>query len=333
MQPVSGMKATLFGAFANTMEFQIEKNSAVPVIKQIQDQIKLSIAMGVLKRGDILPSIRDIEKQTGVNRGQIHRAFLLLYQSGLLLSAPGKRTVVASSAAAPDLINKKCQVLAKDIINRVRRIGVSPIAFGRYLIRSMQEDEHRSPFISYVDPNKETALRRAEQVSRFWHASVIGLSVDEFKLVLRPGCKLRKVLVNHLIADSIRRIPRPRKVDVIPIEIRYTEQTIKALDKIEASSILILLPNHAISNAHFIVEQLHKWMKYKAAKISWMPVGEVEDFRRLLGNAKYDRILVSPGAQIQLPADLLRSSRILLLQMELDLEDLEIARIRAGVIV
>jgi len=44
--------------------------------KQIQEQIKLSIAMGVLKRGDLLPPIREVEKQTGINRGQIHRAYL-----------------------------------------------------------------------------------------------------------------------------------------------------------------------------------------------------------------------------------------------------------------
>jgi hypothetical protein len=31
-----------FDAFMNAMEFQIEKNSPVPVIKQIQEKIKLS---------------------------------------------------------------------------------------------------------------------------------------------------------------------------------------------------------------------------------------------------------------------------------------------------
>src|SRR5512137_1472481 len=107
------------------MEFQIEKNSPVPIIKQIQAQIKLSIAMGVLKRGDILPSIREVEKQTGVNRGQIHRAYLALLQSGLLSAAPGKRIAIAISAAAPDSINKKCRELTKDIIERIRKIGVS----------------------------------------------------------------------------------------------------------------------------------------------------------------------------------------------------------------
>jgi len=317
----------------NAMEFQIEKNSPVPVIKQIQEQIKLSIAMGVLKRGDVLPPIREVEKQTGVNRGQIHRAYLALRHSGLLSAAPGKRTAVAVSAAAPDSVNIKCQELSKDIIKRIRGIGVSPIAFSRYLSRSTQEDEHRSPFIAYVDPDKETALRRAEQVSHSWHASVVGLSVDEFKLALIRDGKLRKVLVNHLIADSIRRIPRGRKIDIIPIEICYTEQTIKALEKIKSSSILVLFPNHAISSARFIVEQLHKRMKCKDANISWRPVDEVADFGRLLRDSQYGRILVSPGARSKVPVELHQSSRILLLQMELDPEDLEIARIRAGVIV
>jgi hypothetical protein len=44
----------------NAMEFQIEKNSPLSVIQQIQEQIKLSIAMRVLKRGVVLPPIREV---------------------------------------------------------------------------------------------------------------------------------------------------------------------------------------------------------------------------------------------------------------------------------
>ena len=180
---------------------------------------------------------------------------------------------------------------------------------------------------------KETALRRAEQVSRLWHASVIGLSLDEFKHALSHGSKIQKVLVNHLYADSVRRVFRGRKIDIISIEICYTEQTIKALEKIKAFPILLLLPNHAVPSARFIVEQLQNWTKCKDEKISWMPVDEVKDFGHLLNNSQYQRILVSPGARSKVPAELRHNSRILLLQMELDPEDLEIARIRAGVIV
>lgn len=315
------------------MEFQIEKNSAVPAIKQIQEQIKLSIAMGVLKRGDVLPTIREVEKQTGVNRGQIHRAYVALRQSGLLSPAPGKRIAVAVSAAAPDSINLKCRELSRDIVNRIRRIGVSPIAFSRYLSRSMQEDEHRYPFIAYVDPDEEIALRRAEQLSRLWHAAVVGLSLDELKHVLKGGSKLQKILVNHLFADQVRRIPHGKKVDIIPIEICYTEQTIRALEKIKSPSVLVLLSKHALSSTRFIVDQLYKWMKHKDASISWMLADEVTDFKKLLKDSQYERILVSPGARSRVPVELHQNSRILFLQMELDSEDLEIARIRAGVIV
>lgn len=315
------------------MEFQIEKNSPIPIIKQIQEQIKLSIAMGALKRGDILPSIREVEKQTGINRGQIHRAFLALHRSGILAPAPGKRTAVAISAAASDSVNEQCRDLAKDIIKRVRKIGVSPIAFARYLSQNVQEDERSSPFIAYVDSDREIAHRRAEQVSQLWHASVIGLTVEEFKHALARGSKLRKVLVNHLTFDRLRRAQQGIKVDVIPIEISYTEQTIRTLGKIKDSSTLVLLPNPAMSSARFIVEQLHKWMKGKDRNISWMDVSEVTDFTGLLNSSQYDRILVSPGAWNIVPLEWHRNSRVLRLQMEFNPEALEIARIRAGVIV
>ncbi|MDM7995150.1 MAG: GntR family transcriptional regulator [Acidobacteriota bacterium] len=315
------------------MEFLIEKNSPVPVIKQIQEQIKLSIAMGGLKRGDLLPPIREVEKKTGVNRGQVHRAYLALQAAGLLSPAPSKRTAVAVSAAAPNSINKKCQQLTKEIVKRIRGIGVSPVAFVRYLSRTVQEEDRKSPFIAYVDPDKESAIRRADQVSRLWQTCIAGLSIDEFENAPVKGNRLRKVLTNHLAAETVRRSLRGRRIELVPIEISYSAQTKKALGKIKASAILLLLPNHAVASARFIVDQLRKWLQCKDAKISWMLVDEVADFESLMNDPRYECILVSPGARKYVPLKLLRKSRVTLLQMELDPESLEIARVRAGVIV
>lgn len=315
------------------MEFQIDKNSPIPVIRQIQEQIKLSIAMGGLKRGDLLPPIREVEKQTGVNRGQIHRAYLALQKSGLLSPARCKRTAVAVSAAAPDSVNKKCRELTKETIRKIRRIGISPNAFVRYLSRHVQEEERRSPFIAYVDPDKESAVRRADQISRVWQASVVGLSIDECRRAPVRGNRPRKILANHLAADNVRRVLRGKKVDIIPIEICYSEETIKALAEMRASAVLLLLPVHALSSAGFIVDQLSKWITCKDATISWKSVRDVDGFESLMKDSRYERILVSPGARKDVPANLLRRSRVVLLQMELDPEALEIARVRAGVIV
>ncbi len=316
------------------MKFHIEKHSSVPVVKQIQEQIKLSMAMGALKAGDILPSIREIEKQTGVNRGQIHRAYLALRQYGLLSPAPGKRTAVAVNAAAPHFINHLCQRLSRTVIKQTRRLGIPPTVFARYVNLHAQDSERTVPFIAYVDLEKEIALHRADQISRLWQVSVGGLTIQELKTAIDLGAEPRKVLVNHLIRDSIRFVRRRKKIDIIPVEIHYTKQTIRELERTAANSrLLLVLPTHALQVADFIVERLHQWIKSGGVRISWVLIDAVADFRQLLDNSQYDRILVTPGARCRVPDELRMSSRIFPLRMELSPGSLENARIRCGVIV
>ena len=59
---------------------------------------------------------------------------------------------------------------------------------------------------------------------------------------------------------------------------------------------------------------------------------DAEDFKQLLKKPQYERILVSPEARNKVPAGQQRNSRILQFQMEFTPEGLEVARIRAGVI-
>jgi hypothetical protein len=92
------------------------------------------------------------------------------------------------------------------------------------------------------------------------------------------------------------------RIDIITIEICYTEQKIGALGKIKAdSSILILIPNYAVRSDHIIVEQLYKWMKGKEAKLSWIAASEAVDFRHFLNSSQYDRILVRASARNKVP--------------------------------
>jgi hypothetical protein len=157
--------------------------------------------------------------------------------------------------------------------------------------------------------------------------------VDEYKSALARRSKLRKFLVNHLAFDGIRRMPSRRKIDIIPIEICYTTQTIRKVEKIKAnSSLIIVLPNHAAQVAGFIVDRLHKLIKCKGVDISWVVINTVEDFEQLVKSSRCDRILVSPGARNTMPVGKHPISRILQLEMDFDPEGLETARIRAGVI-
>ena len=316
------------------MEFHIDEHSSIPTIAQIEEQIKLAIAMGTFRKGDALPSIRDVERQTGVNRGVIHRAYLSLRRSGLLALTRGKGTVVAASISSNHVTNRKCLRLSESVISKVCQFGVSPTAFGRYLSRQAQAAERDTPFIAYVDSRKAVADRRATEISRLWQVHVIGLSTSELKKTLRKNPNLRKALCNHLSEKYVRSLIPDKKVDVIPIEVSYNEQTIKDLSRIKSnSSILRVLAPIYLDNSRFIISQLRNWVRASGVEISAISVRHISSYEKLLDGTRYDRVIVDRGVLANVPPKLQRSRRLLMVRFKLDPASLENARIRAGVII
>ncbi len=316
------------------MEFYIDKNSSVPAIAQIKEQIKLAVAIGTLRNGDKLPSIREVEKQTGVNRGKVYRAYLSLKQSGLLVLGPGQGAVVLAPTPSAISANRKCLQLSKSVIQKARQYGIPPTVLARYLSRQAHEAERREPFLAFVDDVKEVVERRAGEISRLWQVPVIGMTLPHLKAALRKGIVPRKILATHLRRDYIRSMISSRKIDVIPIEVAYTEQTVKELARIKAnSSVLRILAQPYVKNARFIIAQLQKWIKAPGVKISWIAIRDLSDIEPLLNRSQYDCIVVDTGIVSAVPKKLLRNPRTMLVRLQLSPASLEAARILAGVII
>ncbi len=316
------------------MEFIIERHGFVPVIQQIQEQVKLAVWMGTIRSGDSLPSIREVEKKTGVNRAQVYRAYKALEQSGVLVlkRGRGKGAIVSTATASPDSINSKCRLLTENLDAKVRRLGVSPTAYARYLSRQMQELERRVPFIAYVDPQKTFALNKAAELSQLWQVPVIGLTIPELESAARKGTQPRKAITNHLISDEVQSSLPGRSIEVIPVEVRYSDQMIEELDRIRPhSSVLRILPPQYLPYADFIRAQMQKWIKAPGVEISLLSVAD-RSFKKLLKGSHYDCIIVDTALLSEIPRELQRSRQILMVRLQLDLESLEAARIRAGVI-
>jgi GntR family transcriptional regulator len=317
------------------MEFSIEQPSFVPVVKQIQEQVKLAVWMGTIRSGDSLPSIREVERKTGVNRAQVYRAYKALGQSGVLVlkRGRGKGAVVSTAAASPDSINSTCRRLTKNLAAKIRQLGISPTAYARYLSQQMQENERRVPFIAYVDPQKTYALSKAAELSQLWQVPVIGLTILELKRAARKGTQLRKAITNHLLCDLVRSSLPGRAIEVIPVEVRYRDQMIKELERIRPqSSVLRILPSHFLPYAGFIRAQMQNWIKAPGVEISLLS-GTDKSFQKLLKGSKYDFIIVGPNLLGEIPREMRKSRHILMVQMQLDHKSMEAARIRAGVIV
>lgn len=74
------------------MEFKQIKNNKV--YEQVIEQIRQMIYEGELKKGDKLPSERELKKQLGVSRASIREAFSALEMIGLIESRPGEGTFI-----------------------------------------------------------------------------------------------------------------------------------------------------------------------------------------------------------------------------------------------
>ena len=77
------------------MEIIIDHQSNEPPFRQIASRLKLGIVKGHYTPGTLLPSVREIVKNTGVSLTTVQKAFSLLQQENLIYSSPGKGNFVS----------------------------------------------------------------------------------------------------------------------------------------------------------------------------------------------------------------------------------------------
>ena len=87
-----------------------------PIYGQIVDRVKFAVAGGVLRPGDLVPSVRELSKQLVVNPNTVARAYRDLQTEGLLDSVRGMGLQVAEGAA------ERCRAARREIVRqRIRR--------------------------------------------------------------------------------------------------------------------------------------------------------------------------------------------------------------------
>lgn len=81
------------------MLIDLSETDGRPIYGRIADRIKFAIAGGVLRPGEMAPSVRELSKQLVVNPNTVARAYRDLQSEGLLEPVRGTGLQVASDAA------------------------------------------------------------------------------------------------------------------------------------------------------------------------------------------------------------------------------------------
>ena len=92
-----------------------------PIYGQIADRVKFAVAGGVLRPGDLVPSVRELSKQLVVNPNTVARAYRDLQTEGLLESVRGMGMQVADWAV------ERCRSARREMIRqRLRQAPLAP---------------------------------------------------------------------------------------------------------------------------------------------------------------------------------------------------------------
>src|SRR6186997_599936 len=76
------------------IEFHLDTRSGLPPYRQIVDQVRRALRLGLLEEGDQLPTVKDVVGQLAINPNTVLKAYRELERDGLVAARPGVGTFV-----------------------------------------------------------------------------------------------------------------------------------------------------------------------------------------------------------------------------------------------
>lgn len=128
------------------MHFLIDPHNGIAIYDQIARQVKFAVARGVLREGELVPSVRELSKQIAVNPNTVARAYRDLQNDGVLATVRGTGLEIADAARGrceeerTHLIRRRLESVLKE----ARQSGLSATAIRQLvsdLLKELSEEQ------------------------------------------------------------------------------------------------------------------------------------------------------------------------------------------------
>ena len=128
-----------------TIEFRLDRSSGVPAYRQLVDQVRQALQLGILRPGDQLPTVRDVVRQIAINPNTVHRAYRELEQQGLTEGRPGSGTFVKRSLDAAPEQRVGLQRSIEAWVREARGAGLDDEGITALMAEAMRTTEREGP--------------------------------------------------------------------------------------------------------------------------------------------------------------------------------------------
>src|SRR5271166_5715289 len=86
--------------------FTVDPRSGVPIYIQIVEQVKRSVALGVLAPGEQLPTVKQLAADLVVNANTVARAYRELERDQVIETMPGRGSFIAAKRGVADVADQ-----------------------------------------------------------------------------------------------------------------------------------------------------------------------------------------------------------------------------------
>ncbi len=127
------------------MFIQINPNNGLAIYDQVARQVKFGIADGVLRKGELVPSVRELARQLAINPNTVARAYRQLQDEELLETVRG--TGLQVTEAAPRQCRQERRQLIGErigsVLEEAARSGLNPDDVSALVEREMSKVNRR----------------------------------------------------------------------------------------------------------------------------------------------------------------------------------------------
>ncbi len=182
------------------MNIKFDKESHIPIYIQIKNQIVDKIKNGNLKRGEKLPTERELARKLNISRTTISNTYNLLEKEGVLVSYQGRGTFVSDEGESwkKQTIKEKILKIIDLALDEALEMGINMGEFLKVVQERVEERERiiENASVIYVECNIAQARKFSEELSKITNLNVIPLTISQ---IIDRDEEVKKIIENHRI--------------------------------------------------------------------------------------------------------------------------------------
>ena len=104
---------------------QLDLKSGVPICDQIVNGFIRLKALGIMRGGEQMPSVRALASRLSVNPNTVQKAYAILETNGIIYSVKGNGSFLSDDDRASDAVLQNARTAFEDAVRSAKQLGLS----------------------------------------------------------------------------------------------------------------------------------------------------------------------------------------------------------------